>query len=150
MSDKERPRADDGGGGGGGGSGGVDDEDDGEETTESVDSSEKTCAGCDRKGNKRSFFRLRKGKKPASQKRKQKGIYVNSGCWMTRVGRGSTCLSRPRVAVDSSGESPTSDPNSPEFTFGMLRTLIEKNDFYSKECNPHLDHHDYVKQGKNT
>ncbi|EYU35380.1 hypothetical protein MIMGU_mgv1a016524mg [Erythranthe guttata] len=117
MSDKERPRADDGGGGGGGGSGGVDDEDDGEETTESVDSSEKTCAGCDRKGNKRSFFRLRKGKKPASQKRKQKGIYVNSGCWMTRVGRGSTCLSRPRVAVDSSGESPTSDPNSPEFTF---------------------------------
>lgn len=37
----------------------------------------------------------------------------------------------------SKAESPTSDPNSAEFTHEMLRDLIEKNDFYSKECNLH-------------
>lgn len=48
------------------------------------------------------------------------------------------CLKKP-MTLDSSGESPTSDPNSPDFTYGMLRSLIEKNDFFDKDCNPHLD-----------
>ncbi|KAJ6762463.1 UBIQUITIN CARBOXYL-TERMINAL HYDROLASE-LIKE PROTEIN [Salix purpurea] len=34
-------------------------------------------------------------------------------------------------------QSQTSDPNHPDFTFDMLKSLIETNDFYSKECNPH-------------
>ncbi|CAJ1871484.1 unnamed protein product [Sphenostylis stenocarpa] len=48
------------------------------------------------------------------------------------------CFLRPKV-LESPNESPTSDPNDPNFTHAMLRTLMEKNDFYSHECNPHLD-----------
>ncbi|OAY42473.1 uncharacterized protein LOC110622447 [Manihot esculenta] len=47
------------------------------------------------------------------------------------------CLKKPST-VESPAESQTSDPNDPNFTFDMLRILIEKNDFYSKECNPHI------------
>ncbi|MED6168539.1 hypothetical protein PIB30_012535 [Stylosanthes scabra] len=52
------------------------------------------------------------------------------------------CFSRPRVLESSDeggGSSVTSDPNDPKFTNAMLTLLIEKNDFYSKECNPHMD-----------
>ncbi|KAA0056095.1 putative lysozyme-like protein [Cucumis melo var. makuwa] len=38
----------------------------------------------------------------------------------------------------SKNGSPT-DPNHRKFTNEMLKVLIEKNDFYSKESNPHLD-----------
>ncbi|KAK7337635.1 hypothetical protein VNO77_18218 [Canavalia gladiata] len=56
-----------------------------------------------------------------------------------RSGRGCRfCFSRPKV-LESPNESPPSDPNDPNFTPAMLRTLIDKNDFYSKQCNPHLD-----------
>jgi len=48
------------------------------------------------------------------------------------------CFLPPKV-LESPNESPTSDPNDPNFTHAMLRTLMDKNDFYSKECNPHLD-----------
>ncbi|KAE8000031.1 hypothetical protein FH972_004403 [Carpinus fangiana] len=56
------------------------------------------------------------------------------------VGRRGTgcyfCFTRPQTL-----ESPThaSDPNDPNFTYEMLKAFIEKNDFYSKECNTHLD-----------
>ncbi|KAI3448411.1 hypothetical protein Pfo_005076, partial [Paulownia fortunei] len=119
MSDKERSRTDEGGGGGG--SGGAADED-GEGPTETGDPKEKTCKGCGKKGKRMSFFRLRKGKKLLQQKRKQKGIYVNSGCWGRRAGSGGwgcSCVKQPRT-LDSSGESPTSDPNSSEFTFDIV------------------------------
>ncbi|KAL1532894.1 hypothetical protein AAHA92_32852 [Salvia divinorum] len=75
------------------------------------------CKRCGRKGKRPPFFRLRKSKKLLHQ----------SG------------ICRQPKTLDSSGESPTSDPNSPDFTFDDLRALIEKNDFYSKDCNPHLD-----------
>lgn len=126
MSDRDRSRGDD--------SGGADDGD-GEGTAEAKDSGEEKCKGCERKGKKKSVFRLRKRKKVRQQK--QTGVYVNSG----RVGGGGWCcfcLKPPRT-LESPGESPSSDPNSSEFTFDMLRALIEQNDFYSKECNPHLD-----------
>ncbi|WVZ08225.1 hypothetical protein V8G54_021571 [Vigna mungo] len=58
------------------------------------------------------------------------GIRRGNGCGF--------CFSRPKV-LESPNESPTSDPNDPNFTQAMLRTLMDKNDFYSKECNPHLD-----------
>ncbi|XP_057718216.1 uncharacterized protein LOC130932818 [Arachis stenosperma] len=51
------------------------------------------------------------------------------------------CFSRPRVleSPEEGGSSVTSDPNDPKFINAMLRLLIEKNDFHSKECNPHMD-----------
>lgn len=133
MSDKDRPKASDGGG--------ADDEDREGPAAET----EGKCKGCGRKGKKLPFFRLRnKSKQLLHQKRKQKGVFVNSRGWGRRAnaaaGGGWCCLCvRQPKTLDSSGESPTSDPNSSEFTFDMLRALIEKNDFYSKECNPHLD-----------
>ncbi|KAJ4721792.1 hypothetical protein OWV82_009440 [Melia azedarach] len=48
------------------------------------------------------------------------------------------CLRQPDT-LESAGKSPCSDPNDPSFSCEMLKLLIEKNDFYSKECNPHLD-----------
>ncbi|KAL6132871.1 hypothetical protein ACLB2K_065110 [Fragaria x ananassa] len=54
----------------------------------------------------------------------------NTGCYLCFM---------PSLTVDSSAESPSSYPNSPNFSYGKLRSLIEKNDFYSKDCNYHLD-----------
>lgn len=137
MSDRDRCRADD---------------EDGEGPAEAKDPEEEKCKGCAKKGKRMSFFRLRKSKK-VKQKQKQRGFYVNSGCWGGRVGGGGWCcfcVKQPTTLVDSPGESPSSDPNSSEFTFDMLRALIENNDFYSKECNPHLDADDaYVRQNTN-
>lgn len=48
------------------------------------------------------------------------------------------CLGRPK-ALKSPVESRSSDPDDLTFTHEMVRDLLEKNDFYSKECNPHLD-----------
>ena len=59
------------------------------------------------------------------------GVSGRSGCRF--------CFSRPKVLESPNEESPSSDPNDPNFTHGMLRTLMDKNDFYSKECNPHSD-----------
>lgn len=55
---------------------------------------------------------------------------VGKGCYF--------CFKRP-LTMESPAESRTSDPNDPNFTYDMLKSLIEKNDFYSPECNPHLD-----------
>ncbi|XP_031261476.1 uncharacterized protein LOC116119667 [Pistacia vera] len=51
-----------------------------------------------------------------------------------------SCFMQPPT-LDSSAESIESDPNDPNFSNEMLRSLIENNDFYSKECNPHLNFH---------
>lgn len=128
MSDKNRSKDDDGNGGGGGGvgRGGGGADEDGEER---------------KRGKRVTLFRLRKCKKIMGERRTEKGVYVNSGCWWRRrrkIPGCFSCLKEPGT-LDSSGESPTSDPNSSEFTFDLLRDLIEKNDFYSKECNTHLD-----------
>ncbi|KAK4424478.1 hypothetical protein Salat_1641200 [Sesamum alatum] len=129
MSEKERRRAGKGSGGGGGGGSGGADEENGEGPSETGDKEEKKGKGSGKNGKRASLFRLRKNKKVLHRRRKQKGIPVNSCCFGLR---------KPRT-LSSSGESPTSDPNSPTFTSDMLRTLIEKNDFYSKEYNPNLD-----------
>ncbi|KAI3417113.1 Phytochrome [Psidium guajava] len=47
------------------------------------------------------------------------------------------CFGRPR-ALESTAASRSSDANDPTFTHEMMRNSLEKNDFYSKECNPHL------------
>ncbi|KAL5834160.1 hypothetical protein ACOSQ4_013657 [Xanthoceras sorbifolium] len=46
------------------------------------------------------------------------------------------CFTQPHT-LDSPVESHCSDPNDPNY---MLKSLIEKNDFYSKESNPHRDY----------
>ncbi|KAL9688439.1 hypothetical protein QQ045_032860 [Rhodiola kirilowii] len=46
------------------------------------------------------------------------------------------CFLQPQT--DECPETPTSDPNSESFSFEMLRTLIESNDFYCKESNPYI------------
>ncbi|CAL0313625.1 unnamed protein product [Lupinus luteus] len=56
-----------------------------------------------------------------------------------RSGGCKFCFLRPKVLESFDGSSTTSDPNNPNFTHAMLRVLIESNDFYSKDCNPHLD-----------
>lgn len=58
-------------------------------------------------------------------------------------GRCLFCIGRPRTS-ESPVESHSSDPSDPAFTHEMLRALLEKNDFYSKECNPHFDVDDLV------
>nr|GLL37495.1 uncharacterized protein LOC104109530 [Ipomoea trifida] len=83
----------------------------------------------DENGKKACFFRLRKVR---GKFRRRKACAGGAGAG------GGGCLKVPRTP-DSGGESQTSDPNSPNFSSEMLRILIEKNDFYSKESNPHLD-----------
>lgn len=56
---------------------------------------------------------------------------VNQGCGF--------CFSKLSIS-DSKNGSPT-DPNHRKFTTEMLKVLIEKNDFYCKESNPHLGIH---------
>ncbi|TXG48962.1 hypothetical protein EZV62_024837 [Acer yangbiense] len=48
------------------------------------------------------------------------------------------CFKQP-YTLDSPVESQSSDPNDPKSSYDMLKSLIEQNDFYSKESNPHLD-----------
>lgn len=40
---------------------------------------------------------------------------------------------------DSNEEFPKSGPNDPNFTHAMLGTLLDNNNFYSKECNPNSE-----------
>jgi len=51
------------------------------------------------------------------------------------------CFKQPPTLESSSTsatlQSQTSDPNNPNFTFDRLKSLIENNDFFSKQCNPH-------------
>lgn len=103
----------------------------------------------DKETNRVSIFRFGKDKKKLKllhnnrKKRRKKGSLVNSGGWGGGGGvAGVGCclgMKQPQT-LESSGESPsTSDPNSKEFTYDMLKVFIEKNDFYAADCNPHLD-----------
>ncbi|KAK1430087.1 hypothetical protein QVD17_12591 [Tagetes erecta] len=53
---------------------------------------------------------------------------------------GGCCVVVKRLSTSSlCVASPTSDPNSPEFTFDSLRSLIERSDFLLNDCNTHFD-----------
>ncbi|KAL3538406.1 hypothetical protein ACH5RR_001772 [Cinchona calisaya] len=139
MSEKDKDPSTSAAGGDGGGGGG------GEEGEEGV--KEERGKKGEREAKRVSVFRLGKAKKRVVQsnwrwrwrwrwrrRKKKKGNLVNSvGCCL--------CLRQSQM-LDSSGEStppPTSDPNSKDFTYDMLKVFIEKNDFYAADCNPHLD-----------
>ncbi|MBA0844335.1 hypothetical protein Goarm_001435, partial [Gossypium armourianum] len=86
-------------------------------------------------------FRKKKKKKQAKPLAKPSLSSSSSFSSSKRVGSGGGfyggfCCTRPRT-LESADDSSTSDPNDPNFTYEMLKTLIEKNQFYSKECNPH-------------
>ncbi|OMO86189.1 hypothetical protein CCACVL1_09741 [Corchorus capsularis] len=55
-------------------------------------------------------------------------------------GGGGVCsgfLCLQPCALESPPNSRTSESNDPNFTYEMLKALIEGNHFYTKECNPH-------------
>lgn len=90
-------------------------------------SKQKKPTGYGRKAKKVVLSKIKKAKK-----RLQKKDIGNSGC--------CCCLYiRRNSTLDSSSESPTSDPNSSEFGFDSLKGLIEKSDFFLDECNTHFD-----------
>ncbi|WOH04441.1 hypothetical protein DCAR_0623850 [Daucus carota subsp. sativus] len=91
---------------------------------------------CEKEENRVPLFRFRKlrrkNKLPSSESRwccfggKEENV-GGWGCFM--------CFRR-----SPGGDSPArSDPNSPNFTFELMRSMIEKNDFYSKDCNTHFE-----------
>ncbi|TYJ02582.1 hypothetical protein E1A91_A13G239100v1, partial [Gossypium mustelinum] len=89
------------------------------------------------------FVKFRKKKKKKQAKPLAKPSLSSSSSFSSskRVGSGGGfyggfCCTRPRN-LESADDSNSSDPNDPNFTYEMLKTLIEKNQFYSKECNPH-------------
>ncbi|CAL5329943.1 unnamed protein product [Camellia sinensis] len=83
-----------------------------------------------KKAKRVTLFRFRKAKKQLPLRKNTSAGGSGGGCY---------CCFKQTPSSDSPVESQTSDPNSPEFTYELLRALIEKNDFYSNECNPHLD-----------
>lgn len=56
----------------------------------------------------------------------------------TRVKGCCFCFRQP-LTLESSIGSSVRNPKDPNWTHDKLKVFIEKNDFYSKECNPHLD-----------
>lgn len=96
---------------------------------------ENVCEKSEGKGNRIPLFRFRK------LRRKNKLPSSESGsccCFIGKKENVGGCFMCFRKSP--SGDSPVkSDPNSPSFTFERMRSMIEKNDFYSKECNTHFD-----------
>ncbi|KAF8015443.1 hypothetical protein BT93_H1068 [Corymbia citriodora subsp. variegata] len=114
---------DDGGGGGGGGVG--------VSVAHEDDQRREMGCGCTPRRNLakvKKAFGSSSNKKPLRKRRRRNG----KGCVF--------CFSRPKT-VGSPAESLVSDPDDPAFTHEMLRELLERNDFYSGECNPHLSIH---------
>lgn len=120
---------------------------------------EKSCSdGRDNSGHlstgrftkaKKALLRFFHNPKRLHRKRKKKKRFFPS-CFSTgkRGGNGFSggffscifCFNKPKTLESQSPvESQTSDPNDPMFNFEMLRNFMEVNDFYSKECNTHLN-----------
>ncbi|PON69551.1 hypothetical protein PanWU01x14_086740 [Parasponia andersonii] len=149
----------DGGGGGVSGNGGDDGDDDEDESggvRERGDQKPKqrakgyTCNGFSRNFGKAKHLVLRPFTNTRAQKQVSKKTHIKaSSSYCSGAG------AAPKYSTTSSGKgccfcftkSPTgessmrsqSSPNDPTFTYDMLKVLIERNGFYSKECNPHLD-----------
>ncbi|KAG9135504.1 hypothetical protein Leryth_007260 [Lithospermum erythrorhizon] len=123
-----------------GGAGGGNDEEGGDGLTNKDDSDEHIKKANGRKVKRVSFFCFRK----FNNRKKQLGCFGYPKCCGGGGRRGGggggcyLCMKKP-VTLESSGESsPTSDPNSSEFSYDMLRSLIENNHFYDKDCDTHL------------
>ncbi|CAH8337332.1 unnamed protein product [Eruca vesicaria subsp. sativa] len=86
------------------------------------------------KPRKRFIDKFRK--KPKSPKRSSSSSSSRSGG--SHKG-GCFSLRRRRRTEEEEGSpsSPVSDPNDECFTHEMLRVMLETNDFFSNDCNPH-------------
>lgn len=149
VSNKEISTVGGSGGGGGSGNGGDDEEDESGGVQERDDQRRKKKAkgyGCN--GFSRNFgkaknlvlFPFNRAQKKFSTK-----PHINSSSSVaapsvsSSSGKGCCFCLKKSQSVESSMRSQSSDPNDPTFTYDMLRVLIERNDFYSKERNPYLD-----------
>ncbi|KAI8027564.1 hypothetical protein LOK49_LG02G02519 [Camellia lanceoleosa] len=83
-----------------------------------------------KKAKRVTRFRFRKAKKQLLLRKNTRAGGSGGGCY---------CYFKQTLSLDSPVDSQTSDPNSPEFTYELLRALIENNDFSSNECNLRLD-----------
>lgn len=146
KSGKERSNFRGGGGGGGGGSGDGDDGDEDDEGVRSRDDGKKRREyGCGRnlgKAKQVVLFPFRKAKKQLVYSGRKRSRSSSSSASFSGKREGFVgcflCFKQPQT-TESPANSQTSDPNNPAFTYEHLKVLIEKNDFYSKECNPHID-----------
>ncbi|XVE89482.1 hypothetical protein DITRI_Ditri20bG0000400 [Diplodiscus trichospermus] len=85
------------------------------------------------------FAKSKKKKKNKQNKTSSKLSSFSSSCKRICSGDGicsGFCCTLPRT-LESPADSIATDPNDATFTYDMLKTLIENNHFYSKECNPH-------------
>lgn len=84
--------------------------------------------------------KVRKAKQMVSYPfRKAKKLYRKKISSSETPGKGCyLCFMRP-ITADSDAISQPEDPNTRELTYEFLKSLIEKNDFYSRECNPHIN-----------
>ncbi|KAI3525693.1 hypothetical protein L1887_04686 [Cichorium endivia] len=97
-------------------------------------SKQKKPIGYGRRAKRVVLSKIKKAKKQLQRsKTKENGnsISRSSGCCCLYI--------RRKPTLDSSSESPTSDPNSSEFGYDSLKGLIEKSDFFLNECNTHFD-----------
>lgn len=136
-------------GGSGGGIHVREDDDDGKKQREDEYASGGGCTRDFAKAKQLVLHALSKAEKQLLRRRNKKtslsgsAAAANAGTSGKRFGcvghRGKGCyfcFTQPQTL-----ESPphASDPNDPNFTYEMLKAFIEKNDFYSKECNTHID-----------
>lgn len=143
MSDLDKERASGGGGGGDG-----DDDDDDEEIVPENDCKKQSRHRRDlRKVKQLVAFSFRKVKEQMRTRKNKdsrtSSFAASASARVSCSGKSSTgccymCFTQPPT-LESPADSQTSDPNNPNFTYECLKALMEKNDFYSKECNPHID-----------
>lgn len=105
-----------------------------------------------RSGKKALLFRFRKFQKlfelslssaspsdsPNSGSRKNSSWF----CGKSRFGGGlccCACFSKPHVVEDDDAQGNVVPDDPEEFSYEHLKSMIEKNDFYSKECDTHFD-----------
>ncbi|KAJ4956839.1 hypothetical protein NE237_013622 [Protea cynaroides] len=125
MSDKGR--SDDVGGGGGGG---------GDEAAVhaevEVTNKRRRYGEKIKKAKQVAVYPFRNVKKKLYRKKRSSSANPpgEGGCYL--------CFMSPHTS-DSPVTRQTSDPKSPEFSYDSLKALIENNDFFSRECNVHMD-----------
>ncbi|CAN8265246.1 unnamed protein product [Cochlearia groenlandica] len=77
----------------------------------------------------RKRFIAKVRKKPKSAKPSSSSGSRKGGCF--------SVISKRRTE-DDDDDDPLSDPNDESFTHEMLRVMLETNDFFCDDCNPHI------------
>ncbi|KAK6911730.1 hypothetical protein RJ641_023823 [Dillenia turbinata] len=82
--------------------------------------------GC---GSGRVFFGAKRKLRGKNSKCKRSSSPTTSDSRISRISssllnKGCICLMKPKTLDDSDGGSPTSDPNSPSFSYEMLKSVL--------------------------